>query len=92
MRQDQTVSDLASLGIQGCQDFGSSAAQGDFTRIPDLGIRHLGLSGSGVRIMKIHWEEYEFRYWEFAHMKAWDAADQDIAFALGFWDMQRQDL
>ena len=42
--------------------------------------------------MKIHWEEYEFRYWEFTHMKAWDAADQDIAFALGFLDMRGLDL
>ena len=42
--------------------------------------------------MKIHWEEDEFRYWEFMHMKALDAADQDIAFALGFWDMQGLEL
>ena len=42
--------------------------------------------------MKMHWEEDEFRYWEFMHVKASDAADQDKAFALGFWDMQRQDL
>ena len=46
----------------GMSGFGSGAAQGDFTRNLDLGIRHLGLSGSGVRIMKIHWEEDEFRY------------------------------
>lgn len=44
MRQDQRVSDLASLGIQGCQDFGSGAAQGDFTRIQDLGIQRCGPS------------------------------------------------
>ena len=35
--------------------------------------------------MKIHWEEYEIRYWEFTHVKASDAADRDTAFALGFW-------
>ena len=45
-----------------------------------------------VRIMKIYWEEDEFRYWEFTHVKASDAAGQDTAFALGFWDIQRQDL
>ena len=44
MRQDQRVLDLASLGIQGYQDFRSSAAQGDFTRNLDLGIQYWGLS------------------------------------------------
>ena len=33
--------------------------------------------------MKIYWEEDGFRYWEFMHVKASDAAGQDIAFALG---------
>ena len=42
--------------------------------------------------MKIHWEEDEFRYQGFMYMKALDAADQDKAFALGFLDMQGQDL
>lgn len=42
--------------------------------------------------MKIYWEEDEFRYWEFMHAKALDAADRDTAFALGFLDIQRQDL
>ena len=42
--------------------------------------------------MKIHWEEYEFRYWEFTHVKALDAADQDTAFALGFRDIQWLDF
>ena len=42
--------------------------------------------------MKIHWEEDEFRYYGFTHMKASDAAGLDKAFALGFWDMQGQDL
>ena len=51
MRQDQTVSDLAALGIQGCQDFGSGAALGDFTRIQDLGIRRWRIR---VRVMKIY--------------------------------------
>ena len=37
---------LASLGIQGCQDFGSGALQGSFTRTLDLGIRRWGPSGS----------------------------------------------
>ena len=41
--------------------------------------------------MKIYWEEDEFRYWEFMHVKASDAADQDKAFALGFCDIQWQD-
>ena len=44
MRQDQRISDLASLGIQGWQDFGSDAAHGDFTRTMDLGIRRWGLT------------------------------------------------
>ena len=42
--------------------------------------------------MKIHWEEDEFRYYKFMHMKALDVADQDTAFALGFWDMPGRDL
>ena len=79
-------------GNSGMPGFGSGAAHGDFTRIPDLGIRRCGLSGSGVMATKIHWEEDEFRYWGFMHMKALDAAGQDTAFALGFWDVQRQDL
>ena len=29
---------------------------------------------------------------DFTHVKASDAADQDTAFALGFWDIQWQDL
>ena len=82
MRQDQRVSDLASLGIQGCQDFGSGALQGSFTRTMDLGIRRWRI---GARTMKTYWEEDEFRYWEFTHMKASDAAGCDKAFALGFW-------
>ena len=42
--------------------------------------------------MKIHWEEDEFRYWEFMYAKASDAADLDKAFALGFLDMQGRDF
>ena len=34
--------------------FGSSAAQGGFTRTQDLGIRRWRLSGSGVIAKKIH--------------------------------------
>ena len=45
-----------------------------------------------VRIMRIHWEEDEFRYWEFTHAKASDAADRDTAFALGFWELFGLDL
>ena len=52
----------------------------------------LGTAVIGVKVMKIHWEEDEFRYWGVAHMKASDAADWDKAFALGFWDMRGQDL
>ena len=40
-----------------------------------------------VKVMKIHWEEYEFRCCGFTYVKALDAADQDTAFALGFWDI-----
>ena len=40
----------------------------------------------------MHWGEDEFKYQEFTHAKASDAADRDKAFALGFWDMQGQDL
>ena len=42
MRQDQIVSDLAALGIQGCQDSDQALHRRNFTRIPDLGIRRRG--------------------------------------------------
>ena len=45
-----------------------------------------------VRVMKIYWEEDRFRYCGFTYVKASDAAGQDTAFALGFWDVQGQDL
>ena len=46
----------------------------------------------GVRIMKIHLEEDEFRYCEFTHVKALDTAGRDTAFTLGFWNMHGLDL
>lgn len=92
MHQDQRISDLASLVIQGCQDFEPGALCGSFTRTSDLGIRRWGTGVIRVMIMKIRLEEDEFRYWGFMHMKASDAADRDKAFALGFLDMQGQDL
>ena len=45
-----------------------------------------------VRTVKIHWEEDEFRCCGFTYVKASDAAGQDTALALGFWDIQGQDL
>ena len=45
--------------------------------------------------MRIHWEEDEFRYWEFTHVKALDAADWDTAFALeskDIWELLWLDL
>ena len=42
--------------------------------------------------MKMHWEEDEFRYQEFTRVKASDTDSWDTAFALGFWDIQGQDL
>lgn len=68
--------------------FGSSAAHGNFTRNPDLGIQRWRIRAWA---MKMHQEEDEFRYQEFMHAEASDAADRDKAFALGFWDMPEQD-